>query len=456
MTTRKLISSLMLAGLILGSGATAVSATSMANAPVTTSQSTQRVADKESDFEIVDNMITGAKNKKITSLTIPANMNADGIAVGAFEKNQYPNLTTVDLSKASNGFIVGNSAFAESNVTTVHLPGKGNIADNAFYGCKINYVVNHDSGGKLSMEDNAFASQNLSLDYTGETKQGTEILLADILKNNPQFLKNNGKTNFLQVVDAEVLENNAGYKIGKNAAGQPVLIITDTGIESIKLSVSFTSNQEGHSIGGYSIGSLDLNLNNVTDKDDGEGPGDGTGEQPGGGTGIPGDLNDRDNGQSLGKGESVTFKFPYKIMINKNIWRHKDVQMTQRIQRYIGNGVKRVDRKVLNIVGAAKTKKGTLRYRVEGGGYVTANPKFVVSLYYAGTPKTIKVLNKKGINSYPTSKLNRPDMVKHHKKGSILKIKRIVWRAGKITRYQLTNGKYITANKQLVIWDQYK
>lgn len=40
MTTRKLISSLMLAGLILGSGATAVSATAMANAPVTTSQST--------------------------------------------------------------------------------------------------------------------------------------------------------------------------------------------------------------------------------------------------------------------------------------------------------------------------------------------------------------------------------------------------------------------------------
>ncbi|MCY9806338.1 DUF5776 domain-containing protein [Lentilactobacillus senioris] len=225
--------------------------------------------------------------------------------------------------------------------------------------------------------------------------------------------------------------------------------------------------------GDYSIGDLTVNLTNVKDKDNGGNNGGDDGGNNGGNTGgNNGGNNEGNNGDNntgggsivveenepttpgeLQPGQSVTFKHHYKLMVNKNIWRHRDVQMTRRVQRFSANGRKRVDRPTLTVIGAAKTEKGTLRYKVAQGGYVTANKKFVVNLYYMGTPKTVKVIGKYGLNSYKTSELYYKDKVKHYKKGTILKIKKIDTRH-KITRYQLTNGKYISTNKQLIIWDK--
>jgi len=58
------------------------------------------------------------------------------------------------------------------------------------------------------------------------------------------------------------------------------------------------------------------------------------------------------------------------------------------------------------------------------------------------------VINAKGINAYQQKSLKTK--TGHYKSGQKLKIRKIV-KFNKTTRFQLTNGKYVSANKKLVI-----
>ncbi|GEO72104.1 hypothetical protein LZY01_12720 [Levilactobacillus zymae] len=111
------------------------------------------------------------------------------------------------------------------------------------------------------------------------------------------------------------------------------------------------------------------------------------------------------------------------------------------------------------VIGVATSKYGVLRYHVRDvnhhsktygmTGYITARHAFVKRTYHTQVDriKTITVINPRGINSYRTAKLT--GKVAHYRQGQQLKIKRIVTHH-LTTRYQLTNGRYITTNKQFV------
>lgn len=125
---------------------------------------------------------------------------------------------------------------------------------------------------------------------------------------------------------------------------------------------------------------------------------------------------------------------------------------------------KRINRSMFVVTGYKRTGNGTLRYKVRDvnhgrktagkTGYITASRKYVVPVYYASVPKSkkITVIAKKGINTYKSANLT--GKAKHYKKGVRLTVKKLV-KHNLTTRYQLSDGHYVTANKKLIIAGNY-
>ncbi|WP_369406526.1 DUF5776 domain-containing protein [Lentilactobacillus kisonensis] len=123
---------------------------------------------------------------------------------------------------------------------------------------------------------------------------------------------------------------------------------------------------------------------------------------------------------------------------------------------------KRIERPMFVVTDYAHSKNGILRYRVKDVnhksktagkvGYITANRHFVTKVYYGSLPssKRITVIATKGVNAYRNKNLTK--RVTHYKKGRHLQVKKIVTH-NLTTRYQLTNGNYVTGNKKLIIQD---
>lgn len=333
-------------------------------------------------------------------------------------------------------------------ITSVTLPnslsGNGSIGANAFEGNKISTLNIGNNSNQYS--SNSFANQNI----TAEMDRKASYTIGELLTKMGISIKDNN--NKEQLTDEKTSFDFEGLPDGVTVSGDgwnSVITIPNT-VKKLSGTL-FVKNNSKSNFGGYSINLGNVSIKDATDPTDPTNPGGGN--NGGGGPIVVDPEEEPVTPEEIDPGETVNFKHHYKLMVNKNIWRYRDVQMTKKVQRFSANGRKRVDRPTLTVVGAAKTAKGTLRYKVAQGGYVTANQKFVVNLYYQGTPKTIKVIGKSGLNSYKTSELFHKEKVKHYKKGTILKVKKIVSRH-KITRYQLTNGKYISTNKQLIIWDK--
>ncbi|GEP23649.1 DUF5776 domain-containing protein [Lentilactobacillus diolivorans] len=125
---------------------------------------------------------------------------------------------------------------------------------------------------------------------------------------------------------------------------------------------------------------------------------------------------------------------------------------------------KRVNRPMFVVTGYKRAANGALRYKVRDvnhgrktagkKGYITASRKYVVPVYYASVPKSkkITVISRKGINTYKSANLT--GKAKHYKKGVRLTVKKLV-KHNLTTRYQLSNGHFVTANKKLVIAGNY-
>lgn len=152
------------------------------------------------------------------------------------------------------------------------------------------------------------------------------------------------------------------------------------------------------------------------------------------------------------------------VYATKAIYMYKQANFkkNQRIAKY--PKVKRVNRPMFVVTDYARSNGGALRYKVKDVnhhsktagkvGYITANRKSVEKVYYASMPKSKKVtvISKKGVNVYKNANLTKK--VKNYKTGSHLKVKKIV-KHNLTTRYELSNGYYITANKKLVIHGTY-
>ncbi|MFT8909594.1 MAG: DUF5776 domain-containing protein [Lentilactobacillus diolivorans] len=117
----------------------------------------------------------------------------------------------------------------------------------------------------------------------------------------------------------------------------------------------------------------------------------------------------------------------------------------------------RVKRPMFVVTGYKRSVDGVLRYKVRDVnhssktagkiGYITASQNYVRPVYYANRHSVITVINPQGVNAY--RKVNLTNKVKNYRQGAFLHVKRIV-KHNLTTRYVLTNGTYVTANRKLV------
>ncbi|MCT2900960.1 hypothetical protein FCF16_03605 [Lentilactobacillus buchneri] len=139
------------------------------------------------------------------------------------------------------------------------------------------------------------------------------------------------------------------------------------------------------------------------------------------------------------------------------LYQHPTFKKSQRLATY--PKVARTARPMFVVIGYARSSNGALRYKVRDVnhgkkmagkiGYITANRKFVVNVYYQSLKGShnIIVISKKGIHAY--KHVNLTGKFKTYKRWTPLKVKRLVHH-NLTTRYQLKNGDYVTANKKLV------
>ncbi|MCV3739958.1 BspA family leucine-rich repeat surface protein [Lentilactobacillus hilgardii] len=123
----------------------------------------------------------------------------------------------------------------------------------------------------------------------------------------------------------------------------------------------------------------------------------------------------------------------------------------------------RINRPMFVVTGYARSANGNLRYQVRDvnhksktkgqKGYITASRAFVRPVYYATKHATITVINPRGVNAY--RKANLTGKVKNYRQGTVLRVKGMV-KHNLTTRYVLTNGKYVTANRKLVNMGRHK
>ncbi|RIJ63089.1 N-acetylmuramoyl-L-alanine amidase [Rummeliibacillus sp. TYF005] len=121
-------------------------------------------------------------------------------------------------------------------------------------------------------------------------------------------------------------------------------------------------------------------------------------------------------------------------------------------QTKIGNVKKNT---ILTIQGIEYSSTGYPRLKTISGSYITANKSYVIGLtskyknYVITKPNYVKLI--KNVNQYSNISFTNSSKVSVLKKGVTLNIKGISYTAAGTPRLQLTNGNYITANKNSLI-----
>lgn len=165
-----------------------------------------------------------------------------------------------------------------------------------------------------------------------------------------------------------------------------------------------------------------------------------------------------DSSSANGAGDTATSSVT-KVSVSKaSVYAIRKIGLYKKVNFTKNNRIRwyqkqpRTKRPQFTVIGYARTKAGTLRYKVKNTsgqkGYITANTNYVSNTYYQMNPKKVTVINAKGINAY--RKVNLTSKVRHYRKGTVLKVK-AVKQHGITTRLILTNGTYITANKTMVL-----
>ena len=143
------------------------------------------------------------------------------------------------------------------------------------------------------------------------------------------------------------------------------------------------------------------------------------------------------------------------------LYKHSNFKKSDRIAEYVKKP--RIYRPMFVVTDYARSITGKLRYKVTDvnhrsktagkSGYVTASWKYVRPVYYASKHSKITVISPTGVNAYKTEALT--GKVKNYKQGTVLNVKGMV-KHNLTTRYILTNGKYVTANRKLVNMGRHK
>ncbi|NLR08445.1 MULTISPECIES: DUF5776 domain-containing protein [Lactobacillaceae] len=117
----------------------------------------------------------------------------------------------------------------------------------------------------------------------------------------------------------------------------------------------------------------------------------------------------------------------------------------------------RINRPMFVVTGYAKSVNGHARYLVKDvnhhsktagkTGYITANTKYTVPVYYQKKAAKITVINPAGVNAYRQVGLKK--RATHYRQGTTLKVTGLK-HYHLTTRFKLSNGTYVTANRKLV------
>ncbi|MEN2380937.1 DUF5776 domain-containing protein [Lactobacillus helveticus] len=113
----------------------------------------------------------------------------------------------------------------------------------------------------------------------------------------------------------------------------------------------------------------------------------------------------------------------------------------------------RINRPMFLVISQQTNKQGHAIYRVKDmnlgkTGYTLSGSKYFAHAYYSAKVTRIKVIYPKGINEY--GKVNLTSKKRHVKKNASLSVRKVV-NYGLSNRMQLTNGRYITANKKFIL-----
>lgn len=132
-----------------------------------------------------------------------------------------------------------------------------------------------------------------------------------------------------------------------------------------------------------------------------------------------------------------------------NLYRNQ--ALTQRATTYAKRT--RTQRPTFTVLKQLTNRQGVKVYyvvnRISGRkGYISASNHYTTNAYYQTRGRKIKVISHYGLNGYQQAGLQTKK--KHYRFGTTLTVKRIVKR-GLTTRFQLTDGSYVSGNKTLVL-----
>lgn len=142
---------------------------------------------------------------------------------------------------------------------------------------------------------------------------------------------------------------------------------------------------------------------------------------------------------------------PFVIYGKRGFYRYSSPSFTKanRVAGYVKKPMMYAP--TFKVVNTKKSTNGQLRYQLSDGSYITTNRKFVGKLYPSGkkAPKQVYALAANGVTSYRSKKLSQSTRARRYKQGTRLAVQRAV-RVGNTLRYQLKNGRYISASRKLV------
>lgn len=373
------------------------------------------------------------------------------IGGSAFSKNQLTNVDLPNVNRVGGHAFTGNkiagelnlsqvesienSAFSGNELEKINLSDITTIGDHAFYNNKLTEIklVNVPNVGT-----SAFGSQRLVRDV--DNGRG-EVIINDLLPS----LMIDGDEKLNTLFDVEENDTPKKFKISDKKIALLDKSVSATSLLTMKINrVNETSM--------YSISQMLLTIGPSTGtQPDGNGSG-GSNSGDNNTSTTPDTTPDANPESPIVISPDPEVNRPHTVYAKRAMRLHSNVSLTNPTKSYKKQS--RAKAASFRIQGVSYDKNGKKRYKVKGG-YITASSKYVADSHFRSSKvKQVRVIGNK-VNSYKNAKLSKSQQVRSYKKGTKLKVKRIV-KQGRTTRFQLNNGRYITGNKQLLIMDHSK
>lgn len=378
---------------------------------------------------VVDIGIHAFSSNKLAIINLPK---VQTIGSSAFLENK---LTSIDLPNAQT---IGNWAFYSNKLTSINLPKIERIYDYAF---TLNLLDKIELPADVDIKEGAFGLQYLAKNVNAN-EQG-EVMVQSLLPSlkigdKEQLVRLSGVYRNSSTQDVDVTDEKITVK-DKNQ--HTTAQITINNVETTAGIIN-----DGSEI--YSIMSMVLEIYPAKTPLPTLPPTvDNNNEKP-----TTPDTTPTTPESPITISPDPELNRPHTVYAKRAMRLHSNVSLTNPIKSYKKQS--RAKAASFRIQGVSYDKNGKKRYKVNGG-YITASTKYVVDSHFRSSKvKQVRVIGNK-VNSYKNAKLSKSQQVRSYKKGTKLKVKRIV-KQGRTTRFQLNNGRYITGNKQLLIMDHSK